>query len=220
VSPVVHRFDVVSSTQDEARRLVEHGEAGAGDVVVADCQTAGRGRFGRTWLSPIGGLYATFLVPSSPRIAVLAAVAALRACARFDVEVALKWPNDVVVEDRKLAGILIETAGDLALVGIGLNLDEAPLPTATSLRGLGRRVGRDELVDAIAQELEAEGDDALLDAYRRGLATLGRTVTVAMESGETVAGRAASVDDEGRLVVETPAGLRTISTGECTHLRA
>lgn len=195
------------------------GEAGAGDVIVADHQTAGRGRFGRTWLSPTGGLYATFLVPSSPKIAVLAAVAVLRACARFDVEVALKWPNDVVVDDRKLAGILIETAGDLALVGIGLNLDQAPLPTATSLRKLGHSVRRSELVDAVAQDLQAADDDALLGDYRRGLSTLGRTVTVAMESGETVSGRAVSVDDEGRLIVETRDGPRTLSTGECTHLR-
>jgi len=198
---------------------VARGEAGAGDVIVADHQTAGRGRFGRTWLSPTGGLYATFLVPSSPKIAVLAAVAVLRACARFDVEVALKWPNDVVVDDRKLAGILIETAGDLALVGIGLNLDQAPLPTATSLRKLGHSVRRSELVDAVAQDLQAADDDALLGDYRRGLSTLGRTVTVAMESGETVSGRAVSVDDEGRLIVETRDGPRTLSTGECTHLR-
>jgi len=198
---------------------VARGEAGAGDVIVADHQTAGRGRFGRTWLSPTGGLYATFLVPSSPKIAVLAAVAVLRACARFDVEVALKWPNDVVVDDRKLDGILIETAGDLALVGIGLNLDQAPLPTATSLRKLGHSVRRSELVDAVAQDLQAADDDALLGDYRRGLSTLGRTVTVAMESGETVSGRAVSVDDEGRLIVETRDGPRTLSTGECTHLR-
>ena len=110
---VVHRFREVGSTQDEARRLLGSGDARPGHVVVADEQRAGRGRFGRDWLSPTGGLYATFLLEGDPAIAVASGVAVAQALTRLGVDARLKWPNDVLVEGRKLGGILIETASFL-----------------------------------------------------------------------------------------------------------
>ncbi len=195
--------------------------AGAGHVVVADEQTEGRGRFGRTWSSPAGGLYATFIVPCHPMLQVASGVCVLRALDRLGVKAGLKWPNDLIVGGKKLAGILIETAGEVSLIGIGVNLVATPLETAASVRAAGGEIRRGELVVAIGEELgKSRGSEESLRAYRENLLTLGRSVRVALEGGEAVEGTAVDVDAEGRLVVETRAGVRTISSGECVHLRS
>jgi BirA family biotin operon repressor/biotin-[acetyl-CoA-carboxylase] ligase len=218
---VIHRLQRVSSTQNEARRLVQTGIAGPGHVVVADEQSEGRGRFGRSWLSPAGGLYATFVVASHPLIPLISGVAVLRALARFGVDAHLKWPNDIVVDGGKLAGTLIETAASVALVGIGINLEEAPLETATSVRAAGGTARRGELIVAIWEEMaKAEASEDILPAYRERLATLGEEVGVVLESGEAIEGTAMDVDVDGRLLVRTATGTRVISSGECTHLRS
>jgi BirA family biotin operon repressor/biotin-[acetyl-CoA-carboxylase] ligase len=189
--------------------------------MVADEQTAGRGRFGRAWLSPAGGLYATFIVARHPAIQLVSGVAVLRALARFGIDVRLKWPNDLVIDGRKLAGILVELAGDVALIGIGVNLEEAPLETATSLRAVGAATRRGELIVAMWEELgRAVASEDVLTTYRERLTTLGRPVVVALEGGEAVEGKAVDVDVQGRLLVETASGVRAISSGECTHLRS
>lgn len=221
MSLVIHRRHRVDSTQDEARRLVESGEAEAGHVVVADEQTEGRGRFGRAWTSPVGGLYATFIVSHRPMLSVASGVCLLRALARFGVKAGLKWPNDLLVDGRKLAGILIETAGEFALIGIGVNLVEAPLETATSVRAAGPAVRRGDLIVAIGEELdESPASEEVLRAYRESLLTLGRPVEVTLEDGGSIEGTAVDIDPEGRLLVETRAGVRAIPSGECVHLRA
>ena len=221
MSLVIHRLQQVSSTQDEARRLIELGEAKAGHVVVAAEQTEGRGRFGRAWLSPAGGLYATFIVARYPAVPLVSGVAVLRALARFGVDACLKWPNDLVIDGRKLAGILIETVGDVALIGIGVNLEEAPLETATSIRDVGGSARRGELIVAIWEEMSEAGElENVLRWYREHLTTLRRAVKVTLEGGETIEGTAVDVDSEGRLLVETASGVRAVSSGECTHLRS
>ena len=218
---VIHRFGEIRSTQDEARRLVDTGEAEPGHVIVADRQTDGRGRFGRVWLSPQGGLYATYIIAGQPSLAWIASVASARALGRFGVDATLKWPNDLLVNDAKLAGILIEKIGKLALIGIGINLVDAPLETATSVRIVGGTVQRGELVVAICEEIcAAEHSDDLQTAYRERLGTLGQSVRVIPEEeGPEINGTAVDIDAEGRLLVETNRGVHAISTGECVHLR-
>jgi BirA family biotin operon repressor/biotin-[acetyl-CoA-carboxylase] ligase len=221
MSLVVHRLSSIASTQDAARRLAEAGEAGPGVVVVADEQTNGRGRFGRAWLSPIGGLYATYVVDRHPVISLRVGVAMTQVLARYGVEADLKWPNDVLIGARKLAGVLIETHADIALVGIGLNMAKAPLETAICLQEVGCSVGRGDLVVAIGEELEiARTEDEIVDAYRERLSTLGRSVRVSMKDGALIEGTAAAVDADGRLIVRTNEGRRTIASGECQHLTA
>lgn len=216
---VVHRFRSVTSTQDEAQNLIEDGRARLGHVVIADVQEAGRGRFGRTWLSPTGGLYATFIVRGRPTISVDAAVAAVRALSRCGANAKLKWPNDLLLQEKKLGGILIEATDAIALVGIGINLTETPLETAVSLREAGVAVRRGTLAIALAEEL-AEADGADVGFYRDHLVTLGQSVRIAAEDGRTIEGTAVDVDDGGRLIVETSDGPKIVSTGECVHLRS
>ncbi|MEN6369454.1 MAG: biotin--[acetyl-CoA-carboxylase] ligase [Thermotogota bacterium] len=216
---VIHRFSTASSTQDEARRLLEAGEASLGHVVVADEQTAGRGRFGRLWASPSGGLYATFLISSAPGIALFAGVAAARALERLGVAVGLKWPNDIFVDGKKLAGILIEADRDLALVGVGINIDEPFVEGATSLWRIGVNVRRGELLLALLDEINTPADPGdVLAAYRARSVTVGRRVKVLGRAGELVEGRAVDIDVEGQLVVETSAGTLHVSSGDCVHL--
>jgi BirA family biotin operon repressor/biotin-[acetyl-CoA-carboxylase] ligase len=221
VRRTIHRFDVVTSTQVEARRLLACGQAKIGDVIVAKRQTVGRGRFGRRWVSPAGGLYGTFIVSRSSGISAQSGVAVLRALGRFGVEARLQWPNDIIVSEKKLAGILIESVGDAALVGIGVNLTEAPLPTATSLGEHAPDVDREELVGVIADELRTyEGKSGWMCAYRRSLCTLGRSVRVRTTDGGTCEGTAVDVDEIGRLIVEVGEETVTISSGDCIHLQS
>jgi len=217
----LHHITRTTSTQQEARRLIEEGLAGPGDAVVADEQTAGRGRFGRTWISPRGGLYATVILPSDPLLPLKAGLALVRVLRSADVSAGIKWPNDVLVEDRKIAGVLIETTGNLSLVGIGLNLTSAPLDTATYVARHVESVDRDEWAQEIVRELVVLSEAACdLEAYRAACLTLGQSVRVeGVAADAPVEGIASDVDDYGRLVVMTAAGERTVSSGECLHLR-
>lgn len=216
--PTIHRFPEVASTQDAARELLGVGRAKTGHIVTADVQTAGRGRYGRSWLSPAGGLYATLILDPRPLIAIACGVAIARALESFDLNVALKWPNDVEHEDRKLAGTLIEAVDDRLLVGIGVNLTEAPLPTATSTQRAGVSIRRGELLLAIWQHLEGgESPDDVLTAYRGRSATIGRRVRVNTDDDRTIEGIAVGIDEEGHLRVETEQGVETVTSGTCEH---
>ena len=216
--PVVHSFDSVSSTQRVARDLLESGRARVGHIVVADQQTDGRGRLGRVWTSLPGGLYATFIVPSDRLLALRAGLAAARALEALGVAVQLKWPNDLVVGERKLGGILIEANADVARVGIGINLTTSPLGDATCLLDLGVCADRDALVRAIHSELVAQESEAgILDSYRTRSATLGCRVRVDAGAGRTLDGRAVGIDALGRLLVETRDGVDVVSSGDCLH---
>jgi BirA family biotin operon repressor/biotin-[acetyl-CoA-carboxylase] ligase len=216
--PVVHSFDSVSSTQRAARDLLESGRARVGHIIVADQQTAGRGRLGRVWTSPPGGLYATFIVPSDRLLALRAGLAAARAIEALGVAMRLKWPNDLVVGERKLGGILIEADADVARVGIGINLTTSPLGDATCLLDLGVRVDRDALVRAIHSELVAQESEAgILDSYRTRSATLGRRVRIDVTAGRMINGQAIGIDELGRLLVETRDGVDVVSSGDCLH---
>lgn len=216
---VLHRIERAASTQAVARELVEHGDATDGHVIVANEQTAGRGRRGRHWLSPRGGLYATFVVSHDRLIAVRAGVASARAMEALSIPVRLKWPNDLVVAEKKLGGILIEAMDTLALVGIGINIGWSPLPEAASLRDFGASAEREELVAAIyAGLVGAAAPGAILAEYRHLSATLERDVRVELGRGRFIRGRAVDVDADGCLVVQTASGCVTVSAGDCVHL--
>lgn len=205
----VRRFAEVDSTNRVAVDLVRAG-APDGVVVVADHQTAGRGRRGRTWESRPGTalLVSAVLRPAPALVTLAAGVAAAEACEETaGAGVALKWPNDLLAEDgRKLGGILTELVEGVAVVGLGVNLTWAP-PGAACLE-----VDRDRLLAAWLDALGRPGD--VLARYRRRCMTLGRSVRVEGPRS-TVEGVATDVDDEGRLVVDG----RKIDVGDVVHLQ-
>ncbi len=218
------RYDRVLSTQDLARELVALGaQEGVGTAIVATEQERGRGRHGRTWLSPRGGLYASFILTPDPLLPLRAGVALAQALGVLGIYARLKWPNDVLVAERKIAGILIEVVNKCAIVGIGVNIEQAPLPTATCVwEEASESITRNSLLCSILRRLNAVRPEGILEEYRSLSATIGREVRieVATVKGITVIrGRATGIDRSGRLLVETDRDRHVITTGECIHLR-
>ena len=241
----VRWFPEIDSTN---RWVLEQARAGApeGLVAVADHQTAGRGRLGRTWAAPPGAsllasvLLRPHLPPDSLHLVTAAvALAASDACrSGAGVEPGLKWPNDLLVGDRKLAGVLAEAdlgsaGGPAVVVGIGINVNwPDPLPEeleaiATSLdRAAGRPVDREALLVDLLVGLERRyaglghegGRAALASEYRARCSTIGRAVRVEL-ADESFTGTACDVNDAGQLLVTTDVCLRTVSAGDVVHLR-
>jgi BirA family biotin operon repressor/biotin-[acetyl-CoA-carboxylase] ligase len=217
-----------------------------GSVLAAEAQTAGRGRMGRSWLSPPGAalMFSVLLRPGAvpparrgwvPLLAGVAVASAVGAVSGLDAR--LKWPNDVLVGDGKVAGILAEQAADAIVVGAGINVStrraELPVETATSLALEGAAgTRREQLLCAALGEIErlylawaggaSPGDpDAcgLREEYRRRCATLGRNVRVELPGGAAAHGTALDVDADGRLVIATAEGPLAISAGDVVHVR-
>ena len=180
-----------------------------GSVVVADHQTAGRGRIGRSWEAPPGsGLFVTFVLEPSPIVVFAAGVAAAEACGRG---VQLKWPNDLVLDDRKLGGILAEIRNDHALVGIGINLSWAPEGAAQLDDDRDALLAR--LMPLMASWAEAE-PELVMERWRELSWTLGQTVRVEL-GGEVIEGLAEDVAGDGALLV----GGRRVIAGDVTRVR-
>ncbi|WP_433370569.1 biotin--[acetyl-CoA-carboxylase] ligase [Actinoplanes sp. CA-142083] len=244
------------STNADAAAAALRGEP-EGLVVVAEQQTAGRGRRDRQWTSPPrAGLTLSVLLrpgvadpergwPAAPTgvygwLPLMTGVALVEAVRRVaEVEAALKWPNDLLADERKCAGILAEVSGDAVVVGIGLNVttraEELPetngLP-ATSLRLAGAAAtDRDPILRALLRGIagwyggwrEAGGDaelSGLLGAYRRECATIGRRVRALLPGGGEITGEAADVDNNGQLVIRSAdGGEHRVSAGDVLHVR-
>ena len=229
------RVEWFASLDSTNRHALDAARGGAADglVVVADQQTAGRGRLGRTWEAPPGSsLLVTVLLrrAGDPGRAVMAAGVALAAAVEqvAGVDAGLKWPNDLVVDDRKLAGLLAESDGDALVVGAGCNVNWEAFPdelaataTACNLEA-GRTVDRDALLDTFLDEYSralARGAE-LVEDYRSRLVTLGRTVRVQHVRDEDLVGIAVGVTDDGALVVRDDAGTdHTVVAADVVHLR-
>ena len=219
----------VDSIDSTNRSLLEEARGGApeGIVLVAGFQTAGRGRLGRSWVAPAGSalLVSVLLRPSLPPerlhlVTMAAGVAARRACR--DVPT-LKWPNDLLVGSRKLAGILAEAAGGAVVVGMGLNVVRPPdVPAeldgvAVWLDEVVPGVSRDGVLSAWLAAYDAELADlsGLPSRYRVACGTLGQRVRVE-QAGGVLEGVAVDVDDGGRLVLDTG---DVVAVGDVVHVR-
>ncbi len=240
---------VVTETGSTNADLLAEARAGAAEglVLAAGAQTAGRGRLGRPWLSPPGTALTFSLllrprgVPPArlgwlPLLAGVAITAALAGTAGLDAR--LKWPNDVLAGQAKLAGILAEATGGAVVVGAGINVyqrrAELPVPTATSLwlaaPGAAGPAARERLLAAVLREFatryrawQDRGGDAdgsgLRPEYLRRSATVGQWVTVTLPGGGSVSGMATGVDPDGRLAVRTGNGVIRLSAGDVEHAR-
>lgn len=240
-----HYFPSIDSTNAEARRLAESGAA-EGEIVLAETQSQGRGRQGRAWESPpLTNLYLSVILRPhlppvhAPQITLMAAVALAETVGAFLTrQPAIKWPNDILVDGKKLAGILTEAACDSArveyvILGIGLNLnycaDSMPVPLrqrATSIAQLiGQAVARESVLRRLIQdldrcygELEACGFEGLRQRWEQRFVWRGRRVRV--ELGEEVMiGRAQGIEPSGALILEDEEGQRrSIVAGEVIPL--
>jgi BirA family biotin operon repressor/biotin-[acetyl-CoA-carboxylase] ligase len=235
------------STNSDLVAAARQGEPSR-SVLVADFQSAGRGRLGRRWDAPVGAslLVSVLVRPTAEALArlhgssqavALAARAACRDVAGFEPD--LKWPNDLLVGDRKLAGILAEavtppggTTVEAVVVGMGLNVAWPPEPTdlaisATSVAG--RPVDRDDVLRSFLGHLTVRFEQwehepgQLLTDYRAALATLGRRVRAELPDGAVI-GTAVGLSDAGHLIIERDAGeggtdLVEVSAADVVHLR-
>ncbi len=207
----------VSSTQSVAKKLLSPGIS-VGTVVVADKQEQGRGRLGRTWLSPVGGLYASIILQADPLISLRAGIAVAKGLRKLGIEAKLRWPNDVMVEGKKIGGILVEVSGDFAIVGVGVNLVPVPLESATCVEEETRvHITRDRLLDWILQWMEPSLPEEVAREYKALSATIGHVVSVGDKSGKLV-GKAIGIDDAGRLLVDSAGVVHVISSGDCSNL--
>ncbi|MED7952243.1 biotin--[acetyl-CoA-carboxylase] ligase [Kitasatospora sp. NPDC058201] len=244
-------LDVVDETGSTNTDLAARARDGApqGAVLVAEAQRTGRGRLERQWTAPArSGLFLSVLlrpdgvpVERYGWLPILVGVAAASTLSRVaEVEVGLKWPNDLQVgidgAERKLGGILTELGGGAVVAGLGVNVSlrasELPVPTAASLVLAGAAVtDRSTLLRALLREFaglyrewtDAAGDphaSGLLSAYADRCTTLGREVRVLLPGDRELAGEAVAIDGDGRLVVRTPDGSRRpVGAGDVVHVR-
>jgi BirA family biotin operon repressor/biotin-[acetyl-CoA-carboxylase] ligase len=234
---------VTPETASTNADVAAEARAGAAEglVITAESQAAGRGRLGRGWsMPPRAGIAVSVLLRPGDHVSaaklgwlpLLVGVAAVEAVRRIaDVDAVLKWPNDVLVDGRKLGGILVELHGGAVVAGVGLNVslreDELPVPTATSLTLAGAAHGdRDPLLRALLRRLadgygrwrDAGGDpvaSGLRETYLVHCATLGREVRLDLPGGRSVTGTADDIDPDGRVVVDGTA----YAAADVVHLR-
>ena len=240
----IQRYDTIGSTNSEASDQARRG-ATEGVCIMADSQTAGRGRNGRTWVSEAGsGLYFSIVlrpkiaVESIPLITLMTGVAVCDTLVEFGVKADIKWVNDLLVDGRKICGILAEAVetplGLAVVVGIGINLTSRNFPdeiadTATSIEAVtGKRHTADEIAEPLTRYISyfydilmsADGPGETISHWRRRSSNYsGKPVRVRLANG-TVVGETAGLEENGALRVKTPDGsVRIIQAGDVELLR-
>lgn len=244
---MVEVLETATSTNAVAADRARAG-ADEGLVVVAEHQTAGRGRLDRSWETPARSSLTFSLltrptVPAAgwPWLPLLTGYTVAKTLRGQGYDAGVKWPNDVLIGDRKLVGILLERvetpSGPAAILGVGLNVDltaeELPVPTATSLAlesPSGAAPDRTGLLVELLRSLreaydvwQAGGSDAvarLHASYAAACVTVGREVRVDLPGGRELTGRATGIDEAGRLVVLTDEGESVVGAGDVVHVRA
>lgn len=239
------KLGTVDSTNTVAMELAERG-AEHGTVVVAENQTKGRGRMGRTWVSPPGGnIYmSVILMPDiqlrdATLLTIMAGVACCRALRDITgLPVEIKWPNDLMVSGKKLGGMLTEVKSNagkivLAIIGIGINVNVPMKDFPPEVRGIATSIRNETakehsaagLIALLLNELDRwvsildkDGRESVLDEWRRLTTMLGKSVRVTL-GDETLTGIAEDVDEQGMLILRLPSGIyRKINAGDLTIL--
>jgi BirA family biotin operon repressor/biotin-[acetyl-CoA-carboxylase] ligase len=243
---LIHFYETIDSTNSEAKRLA-HAGAPEGTIALAESQSKGKGRMGRTWVSPRGaGIYLSvvlrprILPEEVQKLTFVAAVALAFTLRHFGITAQIKWPNDILVNGKKVAGILMELTAraglvDFVIVGIGVNvntsMDELPL----SIRNLATSINmvtdqptqRREIIQVLFLQLErwyerflAGPFEMVLEAWRRLSNTLGTRVIVSL-SDVTLEGVAEAVASDGSLMVRDNKGkLHRVIVGDVIHCRS
>ncbi|HIJ37518.1 MAG TPA: biotin--[acetyl-CoA-carboxylase] ligase [Rhodospirillaceae bacterium] len=225
-------LDQTDSTNDEVKRRAAAG-AQHGLVVMASSQTAGRGRRGRQWESPPGNLHCSLLIDPgpnpglAPQLAFVAAVALQSALAELlpAKSIQVKWPNDILCGGHKIAGMLLELASPWVVLGVGVDIAEAPsgvLYPATSLRRHGSGAEPEDVLAGFCHYLlplyqtwRQEGFPPIRNAWLDRVGGIGCPMTVRPTAEQTVEGRFAGLDEQGALLLDRPDGKRiTLVAGD------
>ena len=236
----LYYYPKLTSTMDIAKKKAQEG-ANEGTVVIAGEQTSGRGRLGRTWLSPQGNLaLSVILKPSLDKVhqlIMVTSLAVVRAIKKVaDIEAEIKWPNDVLIGGKKVCGILIETEVQrdkvlFATIGIGININRDPLATpeisstATSLTSeSGKEIQKDKVVVALLSEieqlyLESQAGTSIYKEWKQHMGTIGQWIQV--KAGESIKrGQAETVTEGGNLILRDANGnITEILVGDVTIIK-
>jgi BirA family transcriptional regulator, biotin operon repressor / biotin---[acetyl-CoA-carboxylase] ligase len=232
-------FQEIPSTNEVAKEVASSSENGT--VILAMIQTQGRGRLSRPWASPPGGIWMSLVLkPNMPLFKVhlinmAVSVAVSKSIqALYGLDAGIKWPNDILIDERKVCGILMEVSAEVdrleyAVVGLGINanVDVSGFPEewkSTSIGyKLGRVVSRAELIQKILQEIEAAyemmNSTEIFDEWRRRSITIGRLVRITSITGDLI-GVAEDLLKDGSLCLQTKEGRKHVLVGDCIHLRA
>ena len=232
-------FSRVNSTNEVAKSLAPHCQNGT--VILAETQTQGRGRLSRPWASPPGGIWMSIILkPKIPlakvyQINMFVCVAVSKAIfSLLGLETGIKWPNDLLIRERKICGILMEVSAevgrlDYAVVGLGINANVRLSDLSEEWRSttiaceVGHEVSRSDLIQRILLEIEEAyekmGSIEIYEEWRRRSITISRAVRITSNSGDIV-GVVEDLAEDGALLLKTEGGLQRVLAGDCIHLRA
>ena len=225
--------DLTASTQDDLANKVIAGDGKSGDVIVANYQSAGRGRLDRSFLAPPSTalLFSMYLHPERSRddwgfIPLLAGFSIADTLRKIGADVLIKWPNDLLINEMKVGGIISSTAGSGVIIGIGINVSttvtELPVETATSLALAGvTKLDRNSLFPLLLNAFEKDftswdQGESFLEKYSQLSATQGQEITIVGPTQNTIRSRALSFDGQGRLHLEDG---QIVTVGDVIHLR-
>lgn len=225
--------DLTASTQDDLMKKIAAGDSCNGDVIIANFQSAGRGRLNRTFSAPASTalLFSLYLISERSRedwgfIPLLAGLSVAQTLSEVDKKISIKWPNDLLIGERKVAGIISTLYGQGVIVGIGLNVsmksEELPVPSATSLELEGfTTLDRNQLIVMILNSLEKDFTDwdhgtSFCNQYLAHSSTIGNDVQIELPGGVNIQSKAVSIDELGQLHLEDG---QCISVGDVIHLR-
>ena len=224
--------DVTASTQTDLAALARSGKAKPGDVIAANYQSAGRGRLSRTFEAPKNSalLFSLYIEPKREKedwgwIALIAGASVAQAL--VEVKATVKWPNDILVNEKKISGLIAEIVGDGVIIGIGINvgmsLEELPVLTATSLaiEGISNR-NRNEILAKVLSQFESnfstwdEGDNSIAQIYASLSSTLGTKVQIHYPNEQIEKGLAVAISPRGELILDSGSH---VQAGDVVHLR-
>ena len=225
--------DLTASTQDDLANKITAGDGKSGDVIVANYQSAGRGRLDRTFLAPPSTalLFSIFLAPQRSRedwgfIPLLAGFSVANTLRKVNADILIKWPNDLLINEKKVGGIISTAVGQGVIIGIGVNVSttiaELPVENATSLSLAGvSKLDRNFLLPLLLNSFEKDftqwdQGESFLDLYSALSATQDREITITGPSEITIQSRAVSFDEQGRLHL---ADGQIVTVGDVIHLR-
>ena len=241
-------FDSVDSTNKFAKKIANE-DAPDGTVIVAEEQTGGKGRLDRDFFSPKSKsiLFSVILRPDclpkdAPKFTLTAAVALVQAMEKFNLHAGIKWPNDILFDNKKVVGILTEMNAEIErvnfiVIGVGINAnisaDEFPadiknIASSLSEMNSGKNISRVEFFRAVLEELDklyneinSNGFERIFKLWRKYNITLGHDIKIiSAESGENFSGKAVDIDEDGALIVETSDGLKTFYAGDVSIRKA